>query len=177
MGKRIRAPKAISLNKLKKTTNKLVSTSEMEVSIAKYFGIRTHIIVPNLSWGFFKHECDLFFIRNSGYGFEVEIKRSVSDFRVDFKKKHGHIDKKNRIVQLYYAFPIELLPKVIEEVPPECGVITVERLNNGVCATRVVRDATRRKDARPLTEKEQLKVARLGVLRIWSLKDKLNNIG
>ena len=150
-----------------------VSTPEMEVAIAKYFGIRQHIVVPNVSWGFFNHECDLFFIRKSGYGFEVEIKRSKSDMLADFKKKHGHKDRANRIVQLYYAFPIELLPKVEELVPKECGIITVERHGDRQYA-RMHRDAKRKKGAKQLTQKEQLQIARLGTLRIWTLKEKLN---
>jgi len=145
----------------------------MEVAIAKYFGIRTHIIVPNLSWGFFSHECDLFLIRTSGYGFEVEIKRSKSDMVADFKKKHGHKDRRNRIVQLYYAFPIELLPKVEGLVPKDCGIITVEYYGDRGYA-RMHRDAKRKKGAKRLTEKEQLQIARLVTLRIWTLKEKLN---
>lgn len=150
----------------------------MEVAIAKYFGIRTHIVVPNVSWGFFNHECDLFLIRKSGYGFEVEIKRSKADMMADFKKKHNHGDRKNRIVQLYYAFPKELLPKVEDLVPEECGIITVEyhsydgKEYKGYA--RMHRDAKRRKGAKQLTKDEQLKIARLGTLRIWTLKEKLN---
>jgi len=151
----------------------MVTTAEMEVAIAKYFGIRKHIIVPNLSWGFFRHECDLFIIRTSGFGFEVEIKRSRSDMLADFKKKRNHIDKGNRIVQLYYAFPKELLPKVEELVPPECGIIIVERYGDKGYA-RMHREAKRRTGVKPLTEKEKLQIARLGTLRIWSLKEKLN---
>jgi len=151
----------------------VISTPEMEVAIAKYFGIRTHIVVPNVSWGFFNHECDLFLIRKSGFGFEVEIKRSKSDMQADFKKKHGHKDRGNRIVQLYYAFPIELLPKVEDLVPKDCGIITVERHNDRGYA-RMHREAKRKKDAKRLTTTEQLKIARLGTLRIWTLKEKLN---
>ena len=149
----------------------------MEVAIAKYFGYRTHIVVPNISWGFFNHECDLFFVRKSGYGFEVEIKRSKSDMLADFKKKHGHKDRKNRIVQLYYAFPEELLPKVKDLVPEECGIITVQwsEWNNRAYAS-MHRDAKRKKGAKRLTEKEQLQIARLGTLRIWTLKEKLNEL-
>lgn len=152
----------------------------MEVAIAKYFGIRTHIVVPNVSWGFFNHECDLFFIRKSGYGFEVEIKRTKSDMLADFKKKHNHGDRRNRIVQLYYAFPKELLPSVEELVPEDCGIITVEyysyddKIWNGYA--RMHRDAKRRKGAKQLTKEEQLKIARLGTLRIWTLKEKLNKL-
>jgi len=153
----------------------MVTTPEMEVAIAKYFGIRKHIVVPNVSWGFFNHECDLFLIRTSGYGFEVEIKRSKSDMMADFKKKHGHKDRQNRIVQLYYAFPEELLSKVEDLVPEECGIITVSRSEwNNKAYASMRRDAKRKKGAKPLTQKEQLKIARLGTLRIWTLKEKLN---
>lgn len=156
----------------------MISTPEMEVAIARYFGYRTHIIVPNLSWGFFNHECDLYLIRKSGYGFEVEIKRSKSDMVADFKKYHGHVDRKNRIVQLYYAFPEELLPKVEELVPKDCGIITVEYYGDGIDEyrgyARMYREAKRRKGAKRLTQAEQLKIARLGTLRIWTLKEKLN---
>jgi len=156
----------------------MVTTAEMEVAIAKYFGIREHIVVPNLSWGFFSHECDLFLIRKSGYGFEVEIKRSKSDMMADFNKKHGHKDRGNRIVQLYYAFPKELLPKVEDLVPEECGILTVEKSlgwkDKIQIRASMVRDAKRKQGAKRLTEKEQLKIARLGTLRIWTLKEKLN---
>lgn len=157
-----------------------ITTAEIEVAIAKYFGIRQHIIVPNVSWGFFNHECDLFLIRKSGYGFEIEIKRSKSDMQADFKKKHGHKDRKNRIVQLYYAFPLELLSKVEELVPPECGIITIENYSYDGKEykqyVRMYRNAKRIKNCRKLTEKEQLKIARLGTLRIWRLKEKLNQL-
>jgi len=153
----------------------MVTTPEMEVAIAKYFGIRKHIVVPNVSWGFFNHECDLFLIRTSGYGFEVEIKRSKSDMMADFKKKHGHKDRRNRIVQLYYAFPEELLPKVEDLVPDDCGIITVSRSEwNNKAYASMRRDAKRKKGAKRLTKDEQLKIARLGTLRIWTLKEKLN---
>ena len=164
----------------KKTTKPKISTAEMEVAIARYFGYRTHIVVPNLSWGFFSHECDLFLIRKSGYGFEVEIKRSKSDMMADFKKNHGHVDRRNRIVQLYYAFPKELLPKVEDLVPKDCGIITVEYYGDGDNSyrgyARMHREAKRKKGAKRLTQAEQLKIARLGTLRIWTLKEKLNLI-
>ena len=155
-----------------------VTTAEMEVAIAKYFGIRQHIIVPNVSWGFFNHECDMFLIRKSGFGFEVEIKRTKSDMLADFKKRHGHRDRGNRIVQLYYAFPLELLPNVEDLVPEECGIIIVEKYGDRIgeyrAYARMHRDAKRKKGAKRLTQQEQLKIARLGTLRIWTLKEKLN---
>jgi hypothetical protein len=38
---------------------KPITTAEIEVVIAKHFGIRQNIIVPNISWGFDSHEMDL----------------------------------------------------------------------------------------------------------------------
>ena len=120
----------------------------------------------------------MFLIRKSGYGFEVEIKRSKSDMMADFKKKHGHKDRKNRIVQLYYAFPEQLLPKVKDLVPEECGIIVVghNEWNKNKPYASVHREAKRRKGAKALTQKEQLQIARLGTMRIWTLKDKLNEL-
>jgi len=165
--------------KRSKPKTKPVTTPEMEVAIAKYFGIREHIVVPNVSWGFFSHECDLFLIRKSGFGFEVEIKRSKSDMMADFKKKHGHKDRANRIVQLYYAFPEELLSKVEDLVPEECGILTVSKSewnDKYYIKASMHRDAKRKQGAKRLTQAEQLKIARLGTLRIWTLKEKLNQL-
>jgi len=160
----------------KSKASRKISTIEMEVSIARYFGHREHIIVPNLSWGFFSHECDLFLIRKSGFGFEVEIKRTKSDMVADFKKNHGHVDRKNRIVQLFYAFPEELLPKVKHLIPKECGIITVTMTSTGYCRASMKREAKRKKGAKRLTETEQLKIARLGTMRVWSCKERIVNL-
>ena len=98
----------------------------------------------------------------------------------DFKKKMNHIDKKNRIVQLYYAFPLEFLPKLEELVPKDCGIITIRTYHSGgirLGSASIHREAKRRKGAKKLTQKEQLKIARLGTLRIWTLKENLNKYG
>lgn len=165
----------------KRKSNKIpkLTTAEMEVSIVKFFGFRTHIAVPNLSWGFFSHECDLFLIRKSGYGFEVEIKRTKSDLLADFSKRHNHIDRQNRIVQLYYAIPKELLESCEQHIPKPYGILVVEKyesLGKYYNSTTMYREAKRKTGAKRLTEKEQLKIARLGCMRIWNLKEKLNKI-
>jgi len=60
---------------------------EMETAISRLFGVREHIIVPNISWGFYGiHEMDVCVVRKSGYMIEIEIKRSVHDMKADFKK-------------------------------------------------------------------------------------------
>jgi hypothetical protein len=151
----------------------------MEVAIATMFGIRTHVIVPNISWGLpGMHECDLFVIPKSGCAKEVEIKRSKSDFLADFKKGHNHVDRQKRISEFYYAFPADLVDKCIDLVPENAGIIVCERYKNyrGIESVRasIKRKAKWIKDSRKLTLEEQFKIARLGCMRIWGLKQKLN---
>lgn len=158
---------------------KPISTQEMEVAIAKMFGIRTHIIVPNISWGLpGMHEVDLFIIKPSKFVVEVEIKRSKSDFLADFKKGHNHVDKQKRISEFYYAFPIDIYEKCKDLVPENAGIIVCERFINyrnvEIVNARIKRKAKWIKDSRKLTEEEQLKVSKLGTMRIWRLKEKLN---
>lgn len=158
---------------------KQITTSEMEVAIAKMFGIRQHIIVPNISWGLSgMHECDMFVITKAGCAKEVEIKRSKSDFLADFKKGHNHVDKQNRITEFYYAFPSDIYEKCKDQIPENAGVIVCYRHKNyrgvEIITAHIKREAKRIKNSRKLTPEEQLKVAHLGCMRIFNLKEKLN---
>lgn len=149
----------------------------MEVAIAQYFGVRQHIIVPNISWGFGMHECDLFIIKKSGVAVEVEIKRTKSDLLADFKKGHHHHDRGNRITELYFAFPEDLYESCKDIVPAGAGIITCYRWTDykkqEQISAHVKRESKRIKGARKLTEQEQMRIARLGTMRIWTLKQKL----
>jgi len=162
---------------------KKITTIEIECEIAKYFGVRTNIIVPNISYGLSgMHECDIFIIKKSGFAVEVEIKISKSDLLADFKKEHNHIDRKNRIVEFYYAMPYELYEKVKDLIPEGAGIITCEweyspYYMKWSLVTRTQRAATRIKGARALTIEEQFKVAKLGTMRIFGLKEKIIKLG
>ena len=163
------------VRKSAKPKQKTISLLEMETSIAKMFGVRQHIIVPNISWGFLSHEADLCVITKSGCLKEIEIKRSFSDFKADFKKGHTHNDRQNRITEFYYAFPIELLEKCLPLVPEGAGIITCHKDINKTWKpyARLERKAKRIKGSRSLNTLEQLSIARLGCLRIMPLKEKL----
>ena len=168
--KRITKPKSPRTPK-----EKIITTIEMEEAISRLFGVRTNIIVPNLSWGLVgMHECDVFIVKKSGYAVEVEIKRTKSDLLADFKKKHNHSDI--RIREFFYALPEKLLETCTEFIPEHAGIIScrrsIYRTRDSVYAT-IKRDPTIRKDARKLTMEEQFKVAKLGTMRIWSLKNKI----
>ena len=160
--------KAIAVNK--------ISTIEIEVAIAKLFDVRKNIIVPNISWGFSMHEIDMFLIKKSGLGVEIEIKISKSDFMADLKKEHNHIDKQNRISEFYYAMPIDLIDKCLDLIPEHAGIIVCERYtHSNTVKARIKRKPIKISGARKLTIEEQLRVAKLGTMRIFNLKTKLIN--
>lgn len=78
------------------------------------------------------HECDMLVLSKSGYLTEIEIKRSWSDFRADFKKKHCH--ESELIKYFYYCVPLSIKDKVsqflTEKDIPYTGIITYdEELN------------------------------------------------
>jgi hypothetical protein len=166
---------------VRKTTKpkvKPIKTIEIEVAIAKYFGVRQNLIVPNISWGLTgMHECDMFIITKAGCAIEVEIKISKADLLADFKKGHNHKDRQNRITEFYYAMPESLWEKCKDLIPEGAGVITCYRWvdykkRDRIDAHTKVK-ATRIKNARKLTQEERYSVARLGTMRIWSLKEKI----
>jgi hypothetical protein len=154
-----------------------IKTIEIEVAISKYFGVRQHIIVPNISWGFTTHECDLFIIKKSGVAVEVEIKISKSDLLADFKKGHNHVDKQNRITEFYYAMPEDLYIKCKDLIPNGAGVLTCSRYLDYKKREQINvftrQQPIRIKGARKLTIEEQFKIATLGTMRIIALKDKI----
>jgi hypothetical protein len=155
---------------------KPIKTIDIEVALAKYYGIRINIIVPNISWGLpGMHECDMFVITKAGIATEIEIKISKSDLLADFKKGHNHGDRGGRISYFYYAMPEALYEKVKDIIPPEAGILTCHRpsWDGGRIYVKEVRKSPRRKNARKLTTEECFKIARLGTMRIWTLKEKI----
>lgn len=143
--------------------------------VARFFGIRNNIIVPNVSWGFFKtHEADMVIIDKAGFMTEVEIKRSWRDFLADFKKASTHDEGK--VSYKYFAVPAEISGKVqqylTEHDHKEWGVISYDEsariYNISYPSNNGYKDPTKK-----LTTEEQLSIARLGCMRIWSLKKKL----
>ena len=51
-----------------------VTTPELEYAVAQYIGIRTHLIVPNVSWGFLNnYEADLLVVTRARYLWVIEL--------------------------------------------------------------------------------------------------------
>jgi hypothetical protein len=146
-----------------------VKTIDVELSVVRFFNPRINLIVPNVWWAFFNHECDLIVVTKSGYAYEVEIKVSKSDLIADKKKRWGHYDRENRIKGLYFAIPDRLYESCLEHIPTRAGIITVSEKGQ----VRIERKPEMNKSAKQWPEKDRYHLARLGSMRIWGLKRKL----
>lgn len=156
------------------------------------FYCRTHLVVPNVSWGFLNHEADLLVMSKSRLLTEVEIKRSWADFKADFKKAHDHSHP--LIARFYYAVPSSIGQKVFdylyngtydakhwysrsrvdsftENNPHGCGLIIydLETYFTRCCITV----GSQLINYNPISESQEKDLLRLLGLRVWGLKKKL----
>lgn len=148
-----------------------ITTTEMECLVARFLNARANLIVPNVSWGMGLHECDLLVCTKAGYLWEVEIKVSKADLKKDAEKRHGHRNPK--IKHLYFAIP-NYLEDCIEHIPAHAGIITVAPADQKVWGrVKQIRAPETNRAATPLDYNARYTLARLGAMRIWSLKDNL----
>ncbi len=153
------------------------SITQIELALAQYFGYRANVIVPKVSWGLLNHEADLLIMNKTGYLTEVEIKRSWADFLADFRKSHTHDD--SMVSWFYYAVPASIADKCLAklaEIDPQgkWGLISYGGDRFGECWPDTIKlpsNSTRHQPAKKLSIEEQFKLARLGAMRTWSLKD------
>lgn len=155
---------------------------EIEFYLATYSGWRQNIVVPNVSWGFFDtHEADLLVMTPSGYLTEIEIKRSYQDLLADFEKKTNHYE--NKVEYMYYAVPKSIAEKSWEAIvksfhgsKPKCGMLTYTDggfIEIRYTAPSISKIKGKNKESNKLYIEEQLKIARLGNIRYWTLADKV----
>lgn len=149
---------------------------DIETAVAKMWNIRTHIIVPNVSWGLNLHECDLLIVTKSNYAIEVEIKVSKSDLKKDAEKMHMH--ESSKIKLLYFAIPEKML-NCIDLIPGKAGIIVIYKREikqydwQSDYYGNIVRQPQRNIQARALSDGERIKLLELGCMRIWALKNKI----
>lgn len=141
---------------------------DLEVAVAQRFNPRANLIVPNVSWGLFMHECDVLIVSRAGFATEIEIKVSKQDLIKDKEKSHGH--KHSKISRLYFAIPSKLMPH-IEHVPAHAGIIEVRH-----DLPAVIQRPAPLLNKYKFTPAEMFQVARLGTMRIWTLKKKLAEV-
>lgn len=148
----------------------------IECAVANLLDFRKHIIVPNISHGFFfGQESDMLCIDADNRLTEIEIKVSISDLKADFKKnKHDNPNK--YIGRLIYAIPQELLEKSLPIIPLKYGIITVKSFGEEKPKyfAKWYRKVRHKKYVQPLNNNEVIQLARLGCMRIWSLKQHNN---
>ncbi len=148
-----------------------LSTLDMELLVGQFLNPRINLIIPNVSWGFCIHECDLLCVTKNRYLWEVEIKISKSDLIKDKGKRHNH--KNNKIKRLYFAIP-DYLQSEIEHIPEPAGIIVVNTQNEYLYVKKI-REAKQCGQYR-ITEREYIKLMHLGAMRIWGLKAKLQRL-
>jgi hypothetical protein len=147
-----------------------VKTIDMEIELARYFNPRINIIVPNVWWGMgINHECDMMVMTPSGYAYEIEIKVNKYDLIRDKDKPHGHSSRK--IKRLYFAIPEELEP-YIDNIPDHSGILIV-RANN-FRSVKKIRESKIINNYK-YSDGEMFALAKLGTMRIFGLKEKINS--
>lgn len=147
-----------------------MKTIEVELAVAKYFNPRQNLAIPNVSWGFNIHECDLLILTKSKFLYEVEIKISRADLIKDKDKGHKHKHKKIR--KLYFAIPENMI-KDIEHIPEHAGILTLHESKRHNIICKKYREARTNMTATAVSLEDSYKLARLGSLRIWTLKKKI----
>ena len=144
-----------------------MTTQQVEIAIAKHFKPRVNLVVPNVSWGMgISYECDIVVLTKSGYAYEIEIKVSRGDLVKDGKKRHQHND--GRFRYLWFAVPMSLL-KHIEFIPARAGILGVTSKGR----VHVLANPVINQHAPRWSDWDRYKLARLGCLRIWPLKEKI----
>ena len=88
------------------------------------------------------------------------------------------MDRLNRISELYYALPLKIYESCKDLIPKNAGILTCDRWFNEwgkkwIVTVKTEREPVKIRMARRLTDKEKLKIASLGTMRIWSLKQKI----
>jgi hypothetical protein len=152
-----------------------VTTIDIELALMRFFDLRKNLIVPNVFWGMgLNHEADIICLRPSGYAIEIEIKISKQNLKADFKKKHNHDSV--LLKELYYAVPEKLVEAALELIPETAGLISVTKNSYDHLQVRKIRDAIKRKDAVKWDDKMRYQLARLGSLRIQTLKSKIKRL-
>ena len=156
-----------------------MKTIEIEIALMRYLGIRTNLIVPNVSWGIAGlHECDILSLSASNYATEIEIKVTKYDLLKDKEKAHNHVH--NHITYFYYAVPEGLEDIALESIPGRAGLYVITCNLNTYDPSlvghevKLIRKCQRNGAAIKWSEKERHQLARLGAMRILGLKIKAN---
>ena len=162
-----------------------MKTSDIEIKLFEYFGIRKTLNVTNVSKKskILEFEADFISLTTSGYATVIEIKITKGDLKNDLKKKHiarlGQPSLKSwgkrtaidvyykRIKHFYYAVPSHLIEAALEQIPHFAGLMEVT--NNSIIVIKKPTLLFKFK----FTDELKYKLARIGSIKIYNLKNKI----
>lgn len=157
------------------------SLYEIEVAIARseQFNYTVKLVTYNVCGRSYLlpiwHECDVLVCTKDGYLTEIEIKRSWSDYLNDYKKDHDHSSA--MIKSFYYCVPLALKDKVLEHLSTlaetdyrsNAGLLVID----GRLRIEQVKPPRENRKAAKLSLEQMFYLARLGSMRVISLKSKI----
>lgn len=151
-----------------------ITTADMEVALATRRDspvcfLNHRVVVNKCAW-LFGHEADMVSVTSAGYGTEVEIKVSKSDFMADFRKQTTHDSP--YIKNLYYAVPEFMKEYALARLPENAGLLVVYPAKP-VGRVIVAKQAMPRKDAKKISDEMVAKMQYLMALRYWSRQQAL----
>lgn len=166
--------------------NKKIRCVDIELAIMRHFDFRQNLIVPNISNQMLvvPFETDMLVITKGGYAHGFEIKTSLSDLKADFKKpQHMHFNVmrngRSGIERWYgkfkyfsYAVPESLKEEAKKLIPPFCGLFVLDSQLEPYKYTYKFYQEVKPQilTSYKWNEKQIFEVARLGAMRIYSLK-------
>lgn len=116
---------------------------------------------------------DVIGVTESRHLVEIEIKRTMADFRANAEKyhiKHREVFLPHFPRLFWFLVPIEIVPKVERECPIYAGILTPS--NSAHPFLHIVKKATPNKDSRRLTVKEVIRTVTLQSNQLLSMVTK-----
>lgn len=158
-----------------------ITARHLELAAADYFDYRRNLIIPNVSFGLsLNYEADLIIVTKDKYLYEVEIKISIADLKKDILKKKFSTNGQYKIKKFYYLIPESLLKyrdEILNLIRPEAGLMSAKYNNyKNRFEINLINMATINKKAEKISDKEYLHLCHLAAMRIWTLKEHLNNL-
>lgn len=148
-------------------------TADVELALAHHFDYRRNIIIPNVFWGMgLFYEADVVVLMASDYAYEIEIKISAADLVRDAKKRHRH--DSNLFRETWFAVPEKLASH--PAIPENAGILAIKGEKGSKPYVSTVRRGAINKAAKKWEPEQKLKLMSLGILRIWTLKEKLEKL-
>ena len=172
-----------------------ITCTHIELAIMKEFDHRKNVIVPNVTsmMGIVPFETDMLVLTKAGMAYGFEIKVSKSDLVAEFKKRqHTDFDKwmynktglehyYGKFKYFYFAVPERLKDYAMEIVPERFGIYSYYTWKRSGHATQHMEKFYEARKPlflfnRKWNDKERFEVARLGAMRIYTLKKRILNL-